>query len=100
MQSMVAMLGWPEIIAILIIIAVLVGARHIGELLGGMRRGMHEFVKATREVEDQVARALETEADAGDGQGFHPYGFKFWLIVAFGVAAMCAAAVGLRELLQ
>ena len=100
MQSAVVLLGWPEIVAVLIIIAVIVGARHIGELLGGMRRGMHEFVKATREVENQVARALETETNVGDGQGFHRYGFKFWLIVALGVAAMCAAAVGLRELLQ
>ena len=99
MQSADVLLGWPEIIGVLVIVLVLLGAKHIPELFRGMRHGMHEFRQATREVEDEVAKAWETAADAGDRKGFHRYGFKFWLIVALGVAALWAAALALRELL-
>jgi sec-independent protein translocase protein TatA len=93
------MMGWPEIIGILLIVMVILGAKQIPELLKGMRHGLHEFMQATREVEDEVTKAWETAADAGDGKDLPRYGFKFWLIVALGVAALWAAAFALRELL-
>jgi Sec-independent protein translocase protein TatA len=99
MQSVVAVLGWPEIIGILVIVLVIVGAKQIAELLKGMRHGLHELMQATREVEDEVTKAWKTAADAGDGKDFQRYGFKFWLIVALGVAALWATALALRELL-
>jgi len=95
MQSVVAMIGQPEIFGLLVILVTMLGAHKIPELLNGMRHGIHEFKQATREV----AKALETEAKAGDGRRFHRYGFKFWLIVVLGVAAMWAVALALRELL-
>ena len=99
MQSVVEMLGWPEIIGILVIVLVILGAKQIQELLRGMRHGLHEFMQATREVEDEVTKAWETATDADDRKDFHRYGFKFWLIVALGVAALWATALALRELL-
>jgi sec-independent protein translocase protein TatA len=99
MQSVVAMIGQPEIFGLLVILVTMLGAHKIPELLNGMRHGIHEFKQATREVEDEVAKALETEAKAGDGRRFHRYGFKFWLIVVLGVAAMWAVELALRELL-
>jgi sec-independent protein translocase protein TatA len=58
---MFAMLGWPEIIGILIIVLVLFGAKKVPELMRGMGHGIKEFKKATRDVQDEVQRAIEDE---------------------------------------
>lgn len=58
---LLAMLGWPEIIGILIIVLVLFGAKKVPELMRGMGHGIKEFKKATREVQDEVQRAIEEE---------------------------------------
>ena len=55
------MLGWPEIVAILVIVLVLFGAKKVPELMRGMGHGIKEFKKATREVQDEVQRAIEEE---------------------------------------
>lgn len=55
------MLGWPEIIGILIVVLVLFGARRVPELMRGMGQGIKEFKKASREVQDEVERAIEEE---------------------------------------
>jgi len=55
------MLGWPEIIGILIIVLVLFGAKRVPELMRGMGHGIKEFKKATRDVQDEVQRAIEDE---------------------------------------
>jgi len=93
-------MGWPEIIGVLIILVVMFGARHIAQLFKGVGQGVDEFIKATRQVDSEVARRWETESAEDDGEDRPRYGFKFWLIVALGVAAMCGAALALRELLQ
>lgn len=59
--TLLAMLGWPEIIGILIIVLVLFGAKKVPELMRGMGHGIKEFKKATREVQDEVQRAIEEE---------------------------------------
>lgn len=56
-----AMLGWPEIIGILVIVLVLFGARKVPELMRGLGSGIKEFKKASREVQDEVERAIEEE---------------------------------------
>lgn len=56
-----AMLGWPEIMAILVIVLVLFGARKVPELMKGLGQGIKEFKKASREVQDEVERAIEEE---------------------------------------
>ena len=58
---MLAFLGWPEIVAILVIVLVLFGAKRVPELMRGMGHGIKEFKKATREVQDEVQRAIEEE---------------------------------------
>jgi len=55
------MLGWPEIIGILIIVLVLFGAKKVPELMRGLGSGIKEFKKASREVQDEVQRAMEEE---------------------------------------
>ncbi len=57
------MLGWPEIIGILVIVLVLFGAKKVPELMRGMGHGLKEFKKATREVQDEVQRAIEEEPE-------------------------------------
>lgn len=59
--TLIAMLGWPEIIGILVIVLVLFGAKKVPELMRGMGHGIKEFKKATREVQDEVQRAIEDE---------------------------------------
>ena len=98
MQSAQAMFGWPEAFAVLVIILVMLGAKRIPELLNGMKHGIHEFMRATREVQDEVAEALETKAVDDDENVFRRHEFIFWLIVALVVVAMCAAALGLLSL--
>lgn len=55
------MLGWPEIIGILIIVLVLFGARKVPELMRGLGSGIKEFKKASREVQEEVERVIEEE---------------------------------------
>jgi sec-independent protein translocase protein TatA len=59
-----AMLGWPEIIGILVIVLVLFGAKKVPELMKGLGSGIKEFKKASREVQDEVQRAIEEEPPA------------------------------------
>lgn len=57
------MLGWPEIIGILVIVLVLFGAKKVPELMRGMGHGIKEFKKATRDVQDEVQRAIEEDPE-------------------------------------
>jgi len=56
-----AMLGWPEIVGILIIVLVLFGAKKVPELMRGLGSGLKEFKKATREVQDEINQAINEE---------------------------------------
>jgi sec-independent protein translocase protein TatA len=60
-SPMFAFLGWPEIIGILIIVLVLFGAKKVPELMKGLGSGIKEFKKASREVQDEVQRAIDDE---------------------------------------
>lgn len=51
--TMFAMLGWPEIIALLVVVMILFGARKIPGLMKGFGQGIKEFKKASRESGDQ-----------------------------------------------
>jgi sec-independent protein translocase protein TatA len=61
--TLFAMLGWPEIIGILVIVLVLFGAKKVPELMRGMGHGIKEFKKATRDVQDEVQRAIEEDPE-------------------------------------
>ena len=56
------MLGWPEIIGILVIVLVLFGAKKLPELAKGLGSGIKEFKKASREVQDDFQRVIDEEA--------------------------------------
>ena len=53
------MLGWPEIIGILVIVLVLFGAKKLPELARGLGTGIKEFKKATRDVQDDFQRTVD-----------------------------------------
>ncbi|MCX7872627.1 MAG: twin-arginine translocase TatA/TatE family subunit [Verrucomicrobiae bacterium] len=58
---MLAMLGWPEIVAILVIVLILFGAKKVPELMKGLGQGIKEFKKASREVQEEIQREIESE---------------------------------------
>ncbi len=55
------MIGWPEIVGILVVVLVLFGAKKVPELARGLGQGIKEFKKATRDVQDEIERAVEDE---------------------------------------
>ena len=57
--GMLAFLGWPEIVAILAVVLLLFGAKKLPELARGLGKGINEFKKASREVQDEIERAVE-----------------------------------------
>ena len=52
-------LGGGEIILILALVLILFGAKKLPELAKGLGTGIKEFKKATREVTDEVANAMD-----------------------------------------
>jgi len=48
-------LGTTEILLILLVVLIFFGAKKIPELAQGLGKGIREFKKATREVEDEVS---------------------------------------------
>jgi len=56
---MLAFLGWPEIVAILAVVLLLFGAKKLPELAKGLGKGINEFKKASRDVQEEIERAVE-----------------------------------------
>ena len=56
---MLAFLGWPEIVAILAVVLLLFGAKRLPELARGLGKGINEFKKASRDVQDEIERSVE-----------------------------------------
>jgi sec-independent protein translocase protein TatA len=56
---MLAFLGWPEIVAILAVVLLLFGAKKLPELARGLGKGINEFKKASRDVQDEIERSIE-----------------------------------------
>ena len=57
-------LGGGEIILILALVLILFGAKKLPELAKGLGTGIKEFKKATREVTDEVSRAMDEPSTA------------------------------------
>ena len=49
--TLLAMLGWPEIMGILLVVLLLFGAKKIPDLARGLGNGIKEFKKGSRETE-------------------------------------------------
>ncbi len=54
-------LGWGEIVLILVVVLLLFGAKKLPELAKGLGQGIKEFKKATRDVQDDLQRAIEDD---------------------------------------
>ena len=52
-------LGMPEIFLILTVVLILFGAKKLPELAKGMGQGIKEFKKATRDVQEDLERAMD-----------------------------------------
>lgn len=52
-------LGTPEILVIGLIILVLFGAKRIPEFMQGLGKGVREFKKAARDVQDEIEKPVE-----------------------------------------
>ena len=97
MQSVVAVMGWPEIIGVLtraVILVVILGANEIVERLKGTRHGLNEFKQAIPEIQRDVTEASETKTTKHERATIRLHPFIFWLFVAL-VIAMLAVALGL-----
>lgn len=63
-------LGTTEILLILLVILIFFGAKKIPELAQGLGKGIREFKKATREVQDDVTSEVKKlDEDQGNRKG-------------------------------
>jgi sec-independent protein translocase protein TatA len=54
-------LGFPELILIGLVVLVLFGSKKIPEIAQGLGKGMNEFRKAMKDVQEKVERAASEE---------------------------------------
>ena len=53
--------GWNELVIILVIVLVIFGPRRLPELAEAFGKSIRKFKSATREVEDEVTRAVQKD---------------------------------------
>ena len=53
MNSILLVIGWPQIVLIVVIILILFGGKKLPELMKGLGKGMKEFKDATKELNDE-----------------------------------------------
>ena len=56
--QMLAMLGWPEMIAILVVILIFFGAKKLPQLAKGLGQGIKEFKKASSDMQNDLHRSV------------------------------------------
>ena len=54
-------IGTPEILVIGLIILVLFGAKRIPEFMQGLGKGVREFKKAAKDIQDEIEKPGETK---------------------------------------
>ena len=52
MNSILLVIGWPQIVLIVVIVLILFGGKKLPELMKGLGKGMKEFKGATKELND------------------------------------------------
>ncbi|HAP30800.1 MAG: twin-arginine translocase TatA/TatE family subunit [Flavobacteriales bacterium] len=52
MNSILLVIGWPQIVLIVVIVLILFGGKKLPELMKGLGKGMKEFKDATKELND------------------------------------------------
>lgn len=63
MLAFIGNLGAPEILLIILAILILFGAKKIPELAKGIGKGMKEFKKAVKEVEEDIQLTDDNDKD-------------------------------------
>jgi len=58
--------GWNELVIILVIVLVIFGPRRLPELAEAFGKSIRKFKSATREVEDEVTRAVQKDDSKKD----------------------------------
>jgi sec-independent protein translocase protein TatA len=58
-SPLLGFIGGTEIMWIAIVVLVLFGAKKVPELMKGVGTGIREFKKASRDVQDEVQRAID-----------------------------------------
>lgn len=58
-------IGMPELLLIFLFILIFFGAKKIPELAQGLGKGIREFRKAAREVQDEVAEEVKKVEEKG-----------------------------------
>ena len=53
--------GTPEILVIALIILILFGAKRIPEFMQGLGKGVREFKKAARDIQDEIEKPEDTK---------------------------------------
>ncbi len=56
-------LGFPELILIGVVVLVLFGPKKIPEIARGLGKGMNEFRKAMKDVQEKVEQAVSEETE-------------------------------------
>ena len=59
-------LGATEIIIIVLVVLLFFGAKKIPELMQGLGKGIREFKKATRDIEEDITKEVKKIDDTGD----------------------------------
>jgi sec-independent protein translocase protein TatA len=65
-------LGTGEIVLILLIILIFFGAKKIPELAQGLGKGMREFRKAARDIQDEIERPEDAKKPDSTGKTDKP----------------------------
>jgi phosphatidylglycerophosphatase A len=81
---MLGFLEWPEIIFVIVVALILFGASKLPELWQGLGSGIREFFKATRDVQEDLQKALEGELRTATETGMQrkPNStFVRWLVI-------------------
>ncbi len=72
MNVMFAMLNGWEVVAILAVVLILFGAKRLPELARGLGQGIKEFKKSSREIQDEIASAIDVDAPAPPPKRVNP----------------------------
>lgn len=65
-------IGMPELLLIFLFILIFFGAKKIPELAQGLGKGIREFRKAAREVQDEVAEEVKKVEEKGSSSKAEP----------------------------
>lgn len=52
-SSTFLMIGWPQIVLIIVVVLILFGGKKLPELMKGLGKGMKEFKDATKELNEE-----------------------------------------------